>query len=156
MSTHDFHVAGPRRRGPVPVGEPAPDFSAPDQDGNRVTLSRLLRERQVVLIFYPGDQTPVCTRQLCAVRDDWSRFERKNAVVLGINPARVEKHARFAGRHGFPFPVLSDRGSRIARAYGAAGWLLIRRTVYVIRQDGRVALAERGVVPHERIFAALE
>src|SRR5690606_26303019 len=98
----------------------------------------------------------VCTRQLCAVRDDWSRFEQRNGVVLGINPAGVEKHARFAGRHAFPFPVLSDQGSRIAKAYGAAGWLMVRRTVYAIRQDGRVAFAERGVVPHERILAALE
>lgn len=143
------------RRDLIPVGETAPDFAAPDQNGNPVVLSRLLETRQVVLIFYPGDNTPICTRQLCAVRDDWTVFQRKSAIVLGVNPGRLAKHARFARKHGFPFPVLSDEGSRIAAAYGAAGLLWIKRSVYVIRRDGRVALAERGVVPHERILAAL-
>jgi peroxiredoxin Q/BCP len=140
----------------IPVGEPAPDFAAIDQDGNRVVLSELLKSHLVVLIFYPRDNTPVCTRQLSAVRDDWDAFQRKNAIVLGVNPARTAKHARFAQKHGFPFPLLGDEGSRIAAAYGARGFLFVKRSVYVIRRDGRVALAERGVVPHEKILAALD
>lgn len=140
----------------IPVGQPAPDFSADDQNGNRVVLSKLLETGHVVLIFYPMDNTPTCTKQLCAVRDDFSKFKERGATVLGINPASVSKHAGFAEKHGFPFPVLSDEGSRIAKAYGAAGTIFIQRSVYVIGRDGKVALADRGVVSHDRILAALD
>jgi peroxiredoxin Q/BCP len=140
----------------IPLGNDAPDFTAKDQDGNVVTLSKLLETRSVVLVFYPADNTPTCTKQLCAVRDDWSKFQDKGATVLGINPASVSKHARFAQKHDFPFPVLSDEDSRIAKAYGASGTLFIQRSVYVIDRDGKVRLADRGVVSHDRIFAALD
>jgi len=155
MSGTPAQRPGPRRRDLIPVGQPAPDFTTRDEYGDPVALSELLEAHQVVLIFYPGNNTPVCTRQLCAVRDDWAAFQQRNAIVLGVNPARSVRHAKFARRHGFPFPLLDDEGSRIASAYGAAGLLWIKRSVYVIRRDGRVALAERGVVPHKRILAAL-
>ena len=148
----------PARDGLIPVGLPAPDFEATDHQGRRVVLSELLASKDVVLIFYPADFTPVCTRQLCAVRDDWSEFERRNAIVLGANPATVPRHAEFAEVSRFPFPLISDPKGRIAAGYGCAGRNPAhpQRTVYVIRQDGRVALAERGVVPHSRILAALD
>jgi peroxiredoxin Q/BCP len=140
----------------IPVGAPAPDFTARDQEGTPVALSELLKTHQVVLIFYPADNTPVCTKQLCAVRDDWSKFQEKGATVLGINPAGVSKHAQFAKKHSFPFPVLSDEDSRIAKAYGAGGTIFVQRTVYVLGRNGKVALADRGVVSHDRILAALD
>jgi peroxiredoxin Q/BCP len=140
----------------IPVGQPAPDFTANDDQGRSLTLSELLKAQSVVLIFYPANNTPTCTKQLCAVRDDWSKFQQKGATVLGINPASVSKHARFAEKHSFPFPVLSDEGARIAEAYGAGGTLFTKRSVYVIGKDGRVALADRGVVSHDRILAALD
>jgi peroxiredoxin Q/BCP len=139
----------------IPVGEPAPDFAGQNQRGDWLTLSELLKTRSVVLIFYPANNTPVCTKQLCAVRDDWSKFQEKGATVLGINPASVSKHARFAEKHEFPFPVICDADSLIAKAYGAAGTLFVQRSVYVIGRDGKVLLADRGVVSHERILAAL-
>jgi peroxiredoxin Q/BCP len=101
------------------------------------------------------DNTPVCTRQLCAVRDDWARFQQRGVTVVGINPRKRRSHAAFASKHALPFPVVVDDGSRIAAAYGAAGLLVTRRTVYVLDSDGTVRLAERGVVPHETIFSAL-
>jgi len=122
-------------------------------------LRELLKAKNVVLIFYPADFTPGCTKQLCAVRDDWSAFEDRNAIVLGVNPADPARHAEFAAEHRFPFPVLSDPLARIAAAYGArrpGNSEHPIRTVYVIRRDGRVALSERGMVSHDRIFAALE
>jgi peroxiredoxin Q/BCP len=139
----------------IPPGQSAPDFTAQDQSGNLVRLSNLLETQSVVLVFYPANNTPVCTKQLCAVRDDWSKFQEKGATVLGINPASVAKHARFADKHDFPFPVLSDEDSQISKAYGAGGTLFIQRSVYVIDRDGKVALADRGVVSHDRILAAL-
>jgi thioredoxin-dependent peroxiredoxin len=140
----------------IPVGQKAPDFEASDQTGHPVRLSKLLKKGEVVLIFYPGDFTPGCTKQLCAVRDDWSQFQKRGATVVGINPADAAKHARFATQYGFPFPLIADAGSRITAAYGARGPSATQRTVYVIRKDGTVALAERGMVAHEEIFAALK
>jgi peroxiredoxin Q/BCP len=140
----------------IPVGEAAPDFEATDHQGQRVRLGELLKGGRVVLVFYPKDNTPVCTQQLCALRDDWSKFQERKVAVLGINPADKDSHAAFAAKHGFPFPVIVDQDSRIATAYGAGGMLFTKRTVYVIDRDGKVLLAERGVVPHDRIFAVLD
>jgi len=140
----------------IPVGQKAPDFDAADQSGRHVRLSDLLKKSNVVLIFYPGDFTPGCTRQLCAVRDDWSEFAKHGATVLGVNPADAAQHARFVREYHFPFPLIVDEGSKIAAAYGARGALTPQRTVYAIRKDGKVALAERGFVAHDKIFAALK
>ena len=139
----------------VPVGQQAPDFQASDQSGGQLRLGELLEKNDVVLIFYPGDFTPGCTKQLCAVRDDWSRFEKDGIAVLGVNPADAAQHTRFVGEYRFPFRLVVDEGSKIAAAYGAAGALHTQRTVYAIRRDGKVALAERGFVDHDTIFAAL-
>jgi peroxiredoxin Q/BCP len=140
----------------IPIGKAAPDFEATDHQGQQVRLSELLAQGRVVLVFYPKDNTPVCTKQLCALRDDWSKFRKRQVAVLGINPAEKDVHAAFAAKHGFPFPVLVDQDSRIASAYGAGGLVFTKRTVYVIDRDGRVLLAERGVVPHDRIFGVLD
>lgn len=149
-------TALPKRSGLIPVGGLAPDFEATDHQGRSVRLGELLKSGRVVLVFYPKDNTPVCTQQLCALRDDWSKFQERNVAVLGINPAGKDSHAAFASKHGFPFPVLADQDSRIAAAYGAGGLLFTKRTVYVIDRDGKVLLGERGVVPHDRIFAVLD
>ncbi|HPD32552.1 MAG TPA: peroxiredoxin [Phycisphaerae bacterium] len=140
----------------IPVGQKAPDFDAADQSGKRIRLAELLKKSSVVLIFYPGDFTPGCTRQLCAVRDDWSQFEKHGITVLGVNPADAVQHARFVGENRFPFSLIVDEGSSITAAYGARGPDRTQRTVYAIRKDGKVALAERGFVAHEKIFAALK
>lgn len=146
----------PERSDLIPVGDVAPDFEATDHQGRNVRLGELLKSRRVVLVFYPKDNTAVCTQQLCALRDDWSKFQERKVVVLGINPADKDSHAAFASKHSFPFPVLVDQDSRIAAAYGAGGMLFTKRTVYVIDRDRKVLLAERGVVSHDRIFAALD
>jgi peroxiredoxin Q/BCP len=129
----------------IPVGEIAPDFTAAASDGTTTRLADLRGRNRVILVFYPGDNTPVCTAQLCAFRDDWRDLQTLDAVVYGINPASVEKHQRFANRHSFPFPLLSDPGGRIAAAYGCRGlfgWP--RRAVYVVDRQGRVVYAQRG------------
>jgi len=140
----------------IAVGQKAPDFDAADQSGEHVRLADLLKKSSVVLIFYPGDFTPGCTRQLCAVRDDWSQFEKHGITVLGVNPADAAQHARFVGDNRFPFSLLVDEGSKIAAAYGTKGAQRTERTVYAIRKDGTVALADRGFIEHAKIFAALK
>jgi peroxiredoxin Q/BCP len=131
-----------------------PDFSLPDQDGNRVSLSEL-RGRNVILIFYPGDETPGCRKQLCEFRDRWERVQGKCAVVLGINPGDERSHASFRGRHQFPFPLLVDKGQKVASLYQAKG-LLVKRTVYLIGKDGVIRYARRGKPAPEEVLSAAE
>jgi peroxiredoxin Q/BCP len=139
--------------GPLSVGSPAPDFAAADQTGKTVSLSSL-RGSPVVLVFYPGDDTPGCTRQLCAFRDRWSAYKVAGVAVFGVNPQGAASHAKFADKFKFPFPMLVDRGGQIAGAYRAGGWL-IKRTVYGIGADGRIAFAQRGSPSPDLVLAKL-
>ena len=140
----------------IPIGEPAPEFTAQASDGKTISLTDFRGRRHVVLVFYPGDNTPLCTAQLCAIRDTWSDFEAQNAVVFGVNPAGEAKHAGFVGRHRFPFPLLVDAGNAIAAQYGCKGWFgLVKRSVYVIDTQGRVVYAKRGNPAPAEILAAI-
>jgi peroxiredoxin Q/BCP len=137
----------------LPVGAAAPDFSVPDQDGSRVTLSAL-RGKNVILVFYPADDTSLCTRQLCEFRDHWAEAQASNALVFGVNPARSRAHQKFREKCKFPFPLLIDEGQKIARLYQSAGWFVPRRTVYLIDPEGNVRYARRGKPSPEEVLAA--
>jgi peroxiredoxin Q/BCP len=121
------------------IGAPAPDFTLKDGEGRDWRLSDQ-RGRVVVLLFYPGDETPVCTRQMCSVRDNWEEYRRTGAEVVGVSTDSVESHKKFAERHSLPLRLLSDPGRRVAEMYGAKSWLPGRaaRSVVVIGADGRV------------------
>src|SRR5271169_3099088 len=127
---------------PLPVGQEAPDFTLRDQDGNSVSLGAL-RGKNVVLVFYPADETTLCTKQLCEFRDNWALAQAKDAVVLGINPAGESKHARFRENHCFPFPLLADRGQQVGALYRTKG-LIVKRTVYLVGKSGKIRYARRG------------
>jgi peroxiredoxin Q/BCP len=139
---------------PLELGKPAPAFSLPDEQGRTVTLAAL-RGKPVVLVFYPGDDTPVCTKQLCEIRDDWAAFERHGAAVYGINGQGAGAHGKFVAKHKFPFPLLIDSGWKTCRAYNA-GAVVVSRTVYVIGRDGRIAYAQRGKPSTADILSAIE
>src|SRR5581483_8477029 len=98
------------------VGAEAPDFTLPDQSGHAVQLSRL-RGRNVVLVFYPGDDTPGCTKQLCQLRDEWGAVKAKGAEIFGVNPQSGAKHEKFREKYRLPFPLLVDRGQKVAQLY---------------------------------------
>jgi|SRR5580704_7833944 peroxiredoxin Q/BCP len=138
---------------PLPIGMPAPDFSAPDQDGSRVTLSAL-RGKNIILVFYPADDTSLCTKQLCEFRDRWSDVKTRNAVVFGVNPARSQAHQKFRDKCKFPFPLLIDAGQKIAKLYQADGWMGPKRTVYLVGPDGNVRYARRGKPSPTEVLAA--
>jgi peroxiredoxin Q/BCP len=127
---------------PLPVGSPAPDFSLPDDAGRTVTLSAL-RGKSVVLVFYPGDDTPGCTKQLCEFRDEWQAAKAGGVKVFGVNPQSTESHLKFRGKFHLPFPLLVDRGRKVAALYHANG-LIVKRTVYLIGPDGVIRFARRG------------
>jgi peroxiredoxin Q/BCP len=138
---------------PLAVGTPAPPFILPDEKGEVFVLN-LNRNKNVLLVFYPADDTPGCARQLCTLRDDLARLKEKNVFVVGVNPGSAESHKAFKTKHGYPFPMLVDSGKRVARLYKADG-LLVRRTVYLIGRDGQIKFARRGMPGIDEILAAV-
>ena len=117
----------------------APDFTLKDGEGRDWRLGEQ-RGKVVVLLFYPGDETPVCTRQMCSVRDNWEQYRETGAEVVGISTDSVESHKKFAEHHSLPLRLLSDPDRRVAELYGAKSWLPGRaaRAVVVIDAEGRV------------------
>jgi peroxiredoxin Q/BCP len=126
----------------IGVGDRAPDFSARDQSGDEVRLSVLLSRGPVVLYFYPKDDTPGCTAEACAFRDDFQRFVEAGAAVVGVSSDSVERHQAFAARHELPFQLLSDADGYLRDLYGVPRTLglLPGRVTYVIGSDGVVRL----------------
>lgn len=122
------------------TGETAPDFELKDGDGNPWKLSDHLG-KTVVLMFYPGDNTPVCTRQMCSVRDHWSDYQATGAEVVGVSMDSAESHHGFAEKYELPFTLLSDDKGEVTSKYGLKSWLPGRsaRGVVVIDKEGKIA-----------------
>lgn len=119
------------------VGEPAPDFALTDGDGNEWRLSAY-RGRVVVLLFYPGDETPICTRQMCSLRDHWQDYLATGAEVAGISTDTVDSHKKFSQHHNLPLRLLADVEGEVSRRYGAKSIFPGRtaRSVFVIDPGG--------------------
>ena len=115
----------------------APDFALPDANGKTWRLSDR-RGKIVVLLFYPGDETPICTRQMCSVRDRWEDYAATGAEVVGISTDSVESHRQFAEHHDLPLRLLSDADRRVADLYGANSLVpgKVARSVFVIDANG--------------------
>jgi peroxiredoxin Q/BCP len=127
----------------ISTGSEAPDFTLQDHHGQAVSLQNY-RGSYLMLIFYPGDNTLVCTRQLCNYRDNWEEFQRRKISLLGINPAPVELHREFANKYNFPFPLLADTDKSVGRRYGAIGFLGITKRAYVlIDPEGKILYSEQ-------------
>jgi peroxiredoxin Q/BCP len=119
------------------VCDRAPDFEL-DGTGGRFKLSDHRGER-VVLLFYPGDNTPVCTRQFCSYRDDSEAFDQLDATVVGISSQSVDSHESFTAEHGLNVPLLADEGSRVAKAYGAHAPVVgTKRAAIIVDEEGVV------------------
>jgi len=120
------------------VGDIAPDFELESTEGP-IRLSERLTRGPVLLAFYPGDDTPVCTKQLCDYRDNLSVFSDLGVQVIALNPQSSSSHESFSKKHGLPFPLISDPERQACGAYGAVGLLgMTRRSLYLIGRDGRV------------------
>jgi peroxiredoxin Q/BCP len=137
------------------IGQKAPEFSLESSDGGMVSLGDFTGKNYLVLIFYPGDDTPGCTRQLCAIRDDYALFEAKKTKVFGVNPAGVDSHKKFITHYGFQFPLLIDEGRKAANLYGCDNLPSVKRTVYVIDPKGIIIYAKQGLPPDEEILRAI-
>jgi peroxiredoxin Q/BCP len=141
----------------------APDFTLTADDGSDVTLSAL-RGRKVILYFYPKDDTPGCTTQACDIRDQWSAFQAKGALLFGISPDSVASHVKFREKYHLPFPLLADTDHEVAEAYdvwkqksmfGRKYWGN-ERTTFIIDEEGRIAKVFPKVKPSEHAEQVLK
>ncbi len=137
------------------IGSQAPDFKLVASNGDTVKLSDFAEKNNVVLVFYPGDETPGCTRQLCAIRDDYDKFEAKDTKVFGVNPASIDSHKKFVKAQGYQFSLLVDESLNTAKKYGCDGWPVVKRTVYAIDKQGKIVFAQRGMPSTDEILKAI-
>ncbi len=144
------------------VGDTAPDFTALDDSGRKVRLKDF-RGRQVVLYFYPKDNTPGCTQEACDFRDRHAAFAARGAVVLGVSVDPVASHAKFKTKHGLPFPLLSDEDHHLVEAYGVwkekslycRKFMGIERTTFLIGEKGKIAAIHQKVKVNGHVAALL-
>jgi peroxiredoxin Q/BCP len=147
----------------VEEGKPAPDFELTTDAGETVRLSDL-RGKQVVLYFYPRDDTPGCTKQACGIRDSWDAFRQSAAEVYGVSPDGAESHAKFKQKHRLPFTLLADAGHEVTELYGFwvekkfAGkrYMGVERSTVVVSPDGVVDKVLRRVKPDAHAGQVLE
>ena len=140
----------------IAEGQEAPDFEIANDAGETVRLSDL-RGKQVVLYFYPKDDTPGCTTQACGIRDAWREFERAGAVVLGVSPDGEKSHVKFRKKYDLPFNLLADTDHAVAERYGVWGeksymgrkYMGVSRSTFVIAPDGTVKKIFEKVKPAE-------
>ncbi len=143
-------------------GDAAPDFTAPVSGGGTLTLSSL-RGRNVVLYFYPKDDTPGCTKEACGFRDAHADFVRAGAVVLGVSPDPVKAHDKFTAKFSLPFTLVSDTDHAIADAYGVWGEKVfmgrryqgVHRVTFLIGKDGKIRVVWPEVKPAEHAAEVL-
>jgi peroxiredoxin Q/BCP len=139
---------------PLAVGATAPPFELRNDRGETVRLGDYRGKKNVILIFYPADDTRICTQQVCEMRDHWAVASARDTVVFGVNPGSAESHRRFREKYSLPFDLLIDEGKRVAAAYNAGG-LIVNRTVYAIGKDGRILFARRGKPAPAEVLASI-
>jgi peroxiredoxin Q/BCP len=146
------------------VGDKAPQFTLKSDKGTEVSLSQFLGKKDVILYFYPKDNTSGCTTEACSFRDNLPRIENKNAVVLGVSPDSVKSHQGFINKQNLNFTLLSDPDHKVSEAYGAWGeksmygkkYMGILRTTFVIGKDGKIKKVFEKVKPEGHAEEILE
>ena len=141
------------------IGQRAPDFALQDENGDTVRLADFTGKSPVVLMFYPADDTPGCTKQLCTARDDHDKYQAQGIAVFGVNPGSASTHKKFAEKHGMRTPLLVDAGAAVSRDYDALMPIpivkVVNRTVVGIDREGNVRYYARGMPPTSEIIAAM-
>lgn len=142
---------------PLAVGTKAPDFNLPATGGKQVKLSDYAG-KNLIIVFYPKDQTPGCTQQLCALRDDTDMFKAINTEFIASNPDSLESHERFCAAQSYKFPILVDAERTMAKAYRALkeDGKGIQRTVYIIDGEGIVRYSKQGLPSDTELAKAIQ
>lgn len=143
---------------PIAEGKTAPEFSVQDEAGNPVSLSDFKGKKNVVLYFYPKDDTPGCTIEACNFRDSYARFQNADTQILGVSFDDAESHQAFKKKFELPFPLLIDADRKIAQAYGVKGEKFPNRDTIVIDKEGIITRIIRDVNPakhDEEVFGVL-
>jgi thioredoxin-dependent peroxiredoxin len=125
----------------VQIGSHIPSFSLPDQNGKMVDIKSLVGTKNLVIYFYPKDDTPGCTKEACTFRDQYEAFREAGAEVIGISSDGVDSHKRFAEKHRLTFTLLSDSGSKVRKQFGVPTnllGLLAGRVTYIVNKQGLV------------------
>ncbi len=122
---------------PISIGDSAPDFSMPDENGQIHTLSKY-RGQRVVVYFYPKDDTPGCTKEACGIRDNYSDFTDNQIVVFGVSYDNASSHRKFKKKFDIPFHLLTDKDKSVSKAYGSDGIFFPSRKTYLISEDGTI------------------
>ncbi len=127
-------------KGRIGVGDTVPNFTLPTHSDEDFTLSSLLGKSNIVLFFYPKDESPGCTAEVCAFRDSFEVFKDAGATVIGVSSDSVESHKKFVEKHRLPFMLLSDKGGAVRKLYGvpASMGIFDGRVTYVIDKQGVV------------------
>lgn len=142
--------------GLLPVGSEAPVFQAETTDGERIALPDFRGEQAVLMMFYPQDDTPGCTAQMCLARDEGARYAAAGVARFGVNPGSLDSHVQFRDKYALDFPLIIDTNAEIASAYGVlreGGG--VGRATYLIGRDGRIAYAQPGTHGADEVLEAL-
>lgn len=140
------------------IGTEAPDFTLRSHRGTTIHLADLRGSQRALLVFYPKDDTPGCTAQLCAIRDNFAALAEYDVTPYGINSDSVDEHTAFAEGQHYQFDLLVDDELKVAKSYRAAteGSAVPQRTVYIIGRDGKVIFAERGSPSPGKMIGAIQ
>ncbi len=143
------------------AGDPAPDFEGPTSDGSKLGLKDFVGKKNVVLYFYPKDDTPGCTREACSFRDNLQPIRDMGAEIIGVSLDSIQSHGRFASKYGLKFPLISDKEKRIANAYGVLKdtGTGASRVTFIIDKSGKIAkvFPKVDVTKHtEEVVSALK
>lgn len=142
------------------VGDFAPEFIAKDQNGNEINSKEILKSEMLMLVFYPGDETPGCTTQLCEIRDKWAKFQELGVKVLGVNQGKNDSHTKFISKFQFPFDLIQDDNREISKMFGAISKFFVseitKRGVFLIDTNGKIIYKHWGMQNNEEIFELLK
>ncbi len=132
---------------PLKAGAKAPDFSAKDQNGKTITLSKL-KDKKIVIYFYPNDDTETCTKEACNLRDNYSELKKKGFTIIGVSHAPVASKKKFADKYQLPFTLLADTDLAIVNAFGVYGEKLFMGKIITTIHRSTFIIDEKGYIKH--------
>ncbi|AFZ69963.1 Peroxiredoxin [Caldisphaera lagunensis DSM 15908] len=140
----------------VKVGDKAPVFEGIDDSGNKFSLKDFLGKYNIVVYFYPKDDTPGCTKEACSFRDNWDLLKNLDTIVIGVSSDDIDSHKNFKKKYSLPFILISDKDKKIRKLYGADSFLIPSRITYLINKEGIITLIYKNQLnPQSHVIEVL-